>query len=87
MPVKGKEGDSGRIVVGTSLGGRVYNRENRVAAGRVWNRSVLIEQLFAAEKRDARPIDELGQIFLRVDQRIVVSLDPLETGRRSNQAS
>ena len=80
--VKGKEGNSGRVVVGTSLGGRVYNRENGVAAGRIWNWSVVIEQLFSrAEERDARPIDELGEIFLGVDQRIVVSLlVPLETG-------
>jgi hypothetical protein len=59
------------VVVGAGLGGCVDDREDGVASGWKEKRLVLNEELLAAEECDARPIDELGEILLGVDQRIV----------------
>jgi hypothetical protein len=59
------------VVVGAGLGGCVDDREDGVASGWKGKRLVLNEELLAAEEGDARPIDELGEILLGADQRIV----------------
>ena len=59
------------VVIGAGLGGCVDDREDGFAPSRKGKRLVVNEQLLAAEEGDARPIDELGEIFLGVDQRVV----------------
>src|ERR1700733_3979724 len=59
------------VIVGSGLGGCVDDCEDGVASGWKGKRLVVNEQLLAAEEGDARPIDELGEIFLGVDQRVV----------------
>jgi hypothetical protein len=67
-----EEGHGRGVVVGASLGGSVDDGEDRVAPCREGKRLVANEELLSAEEGDARPIDELSEIFLGVDQRIVV---------------
>jgi hypothetical protein len=67
-----EKGDSRRIIVGTGLGGGVDDCEDGVAPRGKWKRLVVNKELFSTEERNTRPIDELGQIFLGVDQRVVV---------------
>jgi hypothetical protein len=66
-----EERHRGGVIVGAGLGCGVNDREDGVASGWKGKRLVVNEQLLAAEEGDARPIDELGEIFLGVDQRVV----------------
>jgi hypothetical protein len=60
------------VIVGARLGSAADDSKDAVAPGREGKRLVPDEQLFSAEEGDAGPIDEFGQIFLGVDQRVVV---------------
>ena len=70
--VVGEECDGGRVIVGAGLGRGVDDCENSVASRWKGKRLVLNEELFSAEERGARPVDELGHIFLGMHQRVVV---------------
>ena len=70
--VVSEECHRGGVIVGAGFGSGVDDREDCVAPSRQWKGSILNEQLFSAEESDARPIDELGQILLSVDQWVVV---------------
>ena len=77
--VAGEEGHRRRVIVGASLGGGVDDGEDSLAPAGHRKGLIVDEQLFSAEEGDARPVDELGQIFLGVDQRVVVPSDRRET--------
>ena len=73
MLVDCKERDGGCIIVRSRLRSGVNHRENGVADRRKGNRAAVNQQVFAVEEGDAGPIDEIGKVFLGVDERIVLA--------------
>src|SRR5262245_15073657 len=67
-----EECDARRVVAGSGFRGCVDDRENCVARPRIGERPVVSEQFFAAEERDTRPVDKLGEVLLGIDQGIIV---------------
>ena len=61
-----------RVIVGAGLGCCVDDGEDGVAPTGEGKGFIVNEKLSSTEERDARPIDELGQILLGVDQRVIV---------------
>jgi hypothetical protein len=60
------------VIVGAGLGGSVDDDKDGVAPTGEGKGFIVNEKLSSTEERDARPIDELGQILLGVDQRVVI---------------
>jgi hypothetical protein len=70
--VVSEECHRGRAIVGASFGGGVDDCEDCVAPGRRRKGSILNQELLSTKERDPRPIDELSQILLGVDRRVIV---------------
>ena len=72
--VSSEKRNRGRVMLGAGFRRGVDHGEHAVAPGGVGDRLTIVEQLVPGKEADAGPIDEFGQILLRVDQGIVAGL-------------
>ena len=71
--VECKECNCGCIMIGAGLGRGVDDRKHAVATFGGGDGFTVFQKFFAAKEGYPGPIDEFGEIFLLVDQGVVVS--------------